>query len=245
MMVSAEKSIKFLGEKVSQEEIAGLLGYSQGRISQVATGGKCPARLQKALYALYLEKVEGVTVVEARKRANMRTVMLDKAGIKSAIVQGDNYSGAWYLVVSPDGTPAVKWEENTRQWNPWGEDDQVFPIPPLDPDGSGRESEDAWDMLGSIATERPDELHAMGFKGEMAWYGENGIEEFLKNFKDEQNMGIAEICEQSFPYDWKVNREEAVDFLLNEFLDALNGFESHDCAGFYEESAQRFEYEYA
>jgi transcriptional regulator with XRE-family HTH domain len=243
-MVSAAKCINFLGEKVSQKEIAGLLGYTQGRISQVASGGKCPVRLQKALYALYLEKVEGVTVAEARKRANMRTVKLDMDTIKSAIVQGDNCSGAWYLAVSPDGNTAIKWAENTRQWNPWGEDDQVFPIPPLDPDGSGRESEDARDMIGSIASERPDELKAMGYTGEMSWYGENGIEEFLKNFKEEQGLSRPEIAEQYFPDDWKVNREEAVNWLLNDFLGALNGIESDDCAGFYEESAQRFEYDY-
>ena len=144
----------------------------------------------------------------------MTTVAISKAAVTTAIQQGDNYSGKWVLVVER-GEATVKWDEANQSFNQWSDDAQVFAIPALDPDGSGREGEDARDMLKSICDDRPAELAAMGYTGGDTW-------EFIQEVHENKDVSWAELCEKFFADDWHTNREEGIAFLADEFLADLN-----------------------
>lgn len=185
----------------------------------------------------------------------MEKVLLKKEDVRQAVISGDNCDGRWMLRVEPDGDCSVVWKSQNRR-NAWRDEDELFAIPALTPDGSGRESEDACRMLQNLDMSfRKENVAAM----RQYWSehcDENAPEdweEFVSAFKDKFGKSSIDVCEEFFADDWETNREEAVDFLLDEFLSALNGTEGDDCAGFYDRvnedgdelTAQpRFEYEW-
>ena len=149
-----------------------------------------------------------------------------KEAIRRAILHGDRCTGQYDLIVSSDGDAEVVWVEENRFWDPWQEGDDLFAVPSLVPDGSGRECEDAYSMLSSIITNRGAELATMGF------IGGDGLA-YVQEFATTHDLSVVEVVEQYFTDDWQVNRQEAVDWLLSEFLEALNGSDNDTGRGFY------------
>ena len=133
----------------------------------------------------------------------MATVKINKKGVKEAIIQGDTYSGKFMMAVSPNGETQIHWAEKTRQWNPWGDDDFVIEIPALFADGSGEESELAFDCL-------MDNLgHSKANK--------------VKDGIYDATFDLVEYADKKFPEWMKAAREDLLDWLLQAFLDACNG----------------------
>ncbi len=127
-------------------------------------------------------------------------VKLDKAEIRKAIEDGDNAYGRRWLAVRPNGDYSIHWADNNRQWDPWPSDAQIIGIPALNPEGSGEESEDAEDMLKVL------DLH-----------------ERAEALIEAEDIGWAEAAERLAPDDWKANRDNALDWLEEAFLQACNG----------------------
>jgi hypothetical protein len=134
----------------------------------------------------------------------VNTIYLDRAEIEEKIKAGNTYEGHWVLAVDPDGSAhRIYWAQERRQWNPWPDGWLTIDIPALDPDGSGRESEDAQDMLRAVL-------------------GPEGYEE-AKRLSEEEDLGWPEVAERLCPDDWEQNRADAVDWLAEAFLRACNG----------------------
>lgn len=131
-------------------------------------------------------------------------VKLDRAEIARHIELGDNCEGGYVLAVAPGGSDhRVHWMAKNRQWDPWPNGWLTISIPALNPDGSGKESEDAEYMLKLILS--PTEFAAVKAQvreGDKSW---------------------PELAEELRPEDWRVNQREALDWLADAFLYACNG----------------------
>jgi len=126
-------------------------------------------------------------------------IALDKAEIQAKM--WDTCNGNHVLAVRPDGTGScIFWAETNRQWDPWPEDWLVIPIPAIDPDGSGEGTEDAEDLLKAL-----------------------GLYDQAQDLIEAEDIGTIDAIEQLAPDDWKVNREEAAEWLADAFIDACNG----------------------
>ena len=108
----------------------------------------------------------------------------------------DAAHGAHYLVVGQDGSIKITWAEDTRQWNPWQDGDYVAMIPAVFPDGSGAEIELAEDLLRDVG--QPWDL----------W--------------EEEYDGPIQKAEALFPEKWEEYKDEAVSFVVDEFMEAIN-----------------------
>lgn len=108
--------------------------------------------------------------------------------------------GAHYLVISPDGSTAVTWADNSRQWDPWRDDDYVARIPAVFPEGSGSEWELAVDMLNDAGDPWTDE-------------DEEGTD----------FAGAVDKAEQRHPDTWAEHKAAVTDWTLAEWLSAING----------------------
>jgi hypothetical protein len=106
--------------------------------------------------------------------------------------------------VAPDGSDSqVHWVEHNRQWDPYQADWAVASIPALDPESSGRGSEDAQDMLKAI-------LSGADCATAQERY-ESG------------KIGWLDLAEELAPIAWAAGQTEAVMYLADEWLAALNG----------------------
>lgn len=140
-------------------------------------------------------------------KSHPRTIQLELDTITAKIMAGDNYSGAYYLAArARDRFARIFWAETQRAWNPWPDDCAVIALPALDPEGSGRASDDAQDMLR--ATSSPAEFAAAAAQVEAG------------------ERGWVELAEELHPEDWRYNREETARWLAEEFLRACNGEET-------------------
>lgn len=128
------------------------------------------------------------------------TVRLDKDEVKEAIREGDNAYGCRWLAVDSDGDYRIYWRDNNAQWDPWSDDANVIKIPALNPDGSGQESEDAQEMLSAM-----------------------GLLETASSLMDAEDIGWVEVAEKIAAEDWEYSQGEALDWLADAFLSALNG----------------------
>lgn len=111
----------------------------------------------------------------------------------------DSAYGRHYLVITPEGEASVTWADNQRQWDPWSDEDFTASVPAIDPEGSGRESEDAQEFLRVMMS----------------------AEEF--DAEDGFDDGYIEFAEKNFSDDWKINRQEVSDWTFDAFIAALNG----------------------
>lgn len=134
----------------------------------------------------------------------MDLVKLDREEIRKAIEAGDNCDWRRWLAVRPCGEVSVHWADTNRPWDPWADDAQVIGIPALFPDGEGLEAELAKDCL----------IDQMGKEKASA------IEEQVY----EVDSSLVEYANDHYP-DWmQAALENQVDWLLDAFLAACNGY---------------------
>ena len=110
----------------------------------------------------------------------------------------DNAYGRNYLIVSQDGRYRFSWADDDRQYDPWDPSEFVAAVPALDPEGSGRASEDAMDLIKRHMT----------------------ADEWLNREIDD----YVAYAEENYPDEWAIDREEAVEWYTEAFVDALNGY---------------------
>jgi len=147
----------------------------------------------------YLDLTASVIVYDKRY-----TVQLDHEQIIAAIEAGDNCNGSRVLAVAPDGSASkVCFLQTTRQWDPYPDGWELIGIPALDPDGSGRASEDAQDMLRSVLS--PEAFQA------------------AEDRQQTGDIGWIDLAEELAPEDWSYNRRESAEWLADAFLAACNG----------------------
>ena len=114
----------------------------------------------------------------------------------------DNAYGRNYLIVSQDcRNPRHRfaWADDDRQYDPWDPGEFVAEVPAIDPEGSGRASEDAMDIIQQHMTD--DEWETSKDK----------IEDYVA------------YAEKNYPDEWAIDRAEAEDWYAEAFVAALNG----------------------
>jgi hypothetical protein len=133
------------------------------------------------------------------------TIKLDKEQIANEIKMSDNCDGCRVMAVAPDGSAyRVHWMARNRQRNPWPDGWLIIGIPALFADGSGEENELAEECIK-----------------------DNGLN--IRDVEDEiekgaEYDGLVDYTGAKFP-DWmQAARENALDFLLDAFLAACNGY---------------------
>jgi hypothetical protein len=151
------------------------------------------------------------------KENTMKEVKLSKAEIQQRIITGNNCDGNQILIVFEDGTYKLSWMQNDGSYYPQRDSNYVYDIPPLDPDGSGKASDDAWCLVenSSAITETKEQ-----------------IEEIL----DDEDWSIVEFLESRYADEWKEERKDSVEWLAEQWLAALNNEPNdlHDDNFYYE-----------
>ncbi len=132
----------------------------------------------------------------------MDEVKIDKAEIKQLIETGDNCDGTHILIVFENGETKTGWLSTTGEYYPECDINFIANIPALDPDGSGKESEDAWDLI---------ELSDI-----------QETKEQIETVLDEEDISVVEWLETHYPEEWKEDREMGKEWLAEEWLKALN-----------------------
>lgn len=131
-----------------------------------------------------------------------KIIELDKATIKRFIEKGDNCDGNFVLLVdAEEASYRVAWMRKNGECRK-AESDWVFGIPALDPDGSGRASEDAEWFLenASEVTESMGEIEAI---------------------MDAEDWSYVEFCENRYPEEWAEIRRESLDWLADEWIESM------------------------
>jgi len=129
----------------------------------------------------------------------MKHIFLNKDEIQLAIQAGNTCDGDRYLIVSPAGDWRVAFVQRTRTWDPWGPYNQVFCIPPLFPDGSGTDTEEAEACIQTYQS-LPVAHDIMG----------------------EADISAMEYCEKYLSDEWQAWQAERIEWIAEEFLSALN-----------------------
>lgn len=150
----------------------------------------------------------------------MVEVKINQQELKEKILQGDTCYGCYWLVVHENGETVIKWRENNAAWDSWPESAQTFPIPVLFPDSYGRESGEAFEC----AKNSFDMYKGAWFQDILGKSPQTALDfkEALEEYLDAEDLSSVEFCEKHLAEDWEAWQEEGVDWLLNEFLLALN-----------------------
>ena len=134
----------------------------------------------------------------------MNTIYLDRAEIEEKIIDGDNAYGRYVLAVAPDGSDAkIYWANNSRPWDDWPDGWLYTPLPSIYPEGSGRDTEDALDILSAMLS--PEEMAE------------------AQRRHDEDEATWVELVEELLPEAWEEGKREYARELAHEWLWGLNG----------------------
>ena len=129
----------------------------------------------------------------------MKKIRLSKRDIKDMLF--DTIDGYHVLAVSPDASDyAIYWKNWDRIYDPWPKGWLVISIPALNPDGSGSETEEAFQLLESL-----------------------GLREEAEQLMEAENIGPIEAVERLAPQEWKIEKAEKEAWLLEAFISACNG----------------------
>lgn len=129
----------------------------------------------------------------------MITIKLDKGVIQENMYDGP--TGCHVLAVDPNGGEiSIHWMEMNRQFDPWPAGSLIAGIPAINPDGSGRELEDAQECLSH-----------------------SGKLEEAEALMEAEDIGYTEAADRLIPEEWAIDRAESLDWLATEWLAALNG----------------------
>ena len=134
----------------------------------------------------------------------MQTIYLDRKEIITKIIDGNSSNGEYVLAVAPDGSEArVCWANRGRPWNEWPADWLTTPLPSIHPEGSGREGDDALDML-------------------TACLSPEAMAEAQRRHDDDEERWVV-LAEELVPDDWAEGKASYAGDLADEWLWALNG----------------------
>jgi hypothetical protein len=128
----------------------------------------------------------------------MNTIKINYSKIRETIHKGDTTQGNYFLRVTPNGDSAIIWAENSRIWDTWNPEDYLANIPSYDPTGTGAEYEAGIYFLKQHGYEI-DQIDAIADK-----------------------LGVVDYVETAYAEEWQEEIQETLDFLADEFLDALN-----------------------
>ena len=135
----------------------------------------------------------------------METIYVNKQDIRNAILNGDNCEGYYVFIVDEDGSYYVGWQNN-RGEDYFLEKAIILPIPALWPDGTGNEGIEARECV-----ER-NLVVLEGFKN---------LKD-VEDYCDQHNLSTTEFCEQRLADDWQAVIESGIDFLMNNWMLAIN-----------------------
>lgn len=135
----------------------------------------------------------------------MKTVSIERKEIMAAMVRGDNCDGSPVLVVADNGEWRIGWRRHQGE-DRFHESDLILPIPSLWPDGSGNEGIEAQECIERNLANLP---------------GLRSLDD-VEDYCEEHDISAAEFCEKFLAEDWQAQVENNLEFLLSNWLAAVN-----------------------